>query len=283
MYLLICLHTQMLMCWLVDVFIDPKRRSAFHYDLWCLKYLPKFKWHHLTEDIGTRIAPSCQLSSLTLPVCSTHKAVRYSQLCGVAGGQLTLSLGASSLPKSHSRTEDGLRDLQCEERARLLLEASWPGASSCSPLNKDVNLHEMTQWNGLLIGGTIPRAVLALLSVLLDETIPQFMVCLHLLTTLSRNASSLPGLTLSVVAFALQQSKAIAAMKERKRKVRQLGHLLAHMSSIPFFGPLSGPMFYAILVQEQIKKSCFRALCRPWQLAFFFSRAHMALSLTHHL
>jgi len=30
-----------------------KRRSAYHYDLWSLKYLPKFKWDHLTEEIGT--------------------------------------------------------------------------------------------------------------------------------------------------------------------------------------------------------------------------------------
>ena len=29
-----------------------KRRSAYHYDLWCLKYLSKFKWDHLTEEIG---------------------------------------------------------------------------------------------------------------------------------------------------------------------------------------------------------------------------------------
>ena len=29
-----------------------KKRSAYHYDLWCLKYLPKFKWDHLTEEIG---------------------------------------------------------------------------------------------------------------------------------------------------------------------------------------------------------------------------------------
>ena len=29
-----------------------KRRSAYHYDLWCLKYLPKFKWESLTEEIG---------------------------------------------------------------------------------------------------------------------------------------------------------------------------------------------------------------------------------------
>ena len=31
-----------------------RRRSAYHYDLWTLKYLPKFKWDHLTEEIGAR-------------------------------------------------------------------------------------------------------------------------------------------------------------------------------------------------------------------------------------
>lgn len=29
-----------------------KHRSAYHYDLWCLKYLSRFKWDHLTEEIG---------------------------------------------------------------------------------------------------------------------------------------------------------------------------------------------------------------------------------------
>ncbi|EFN50823.1 hypothetical protein CHLNCDRAFT_11893, partial [Chlorella variabilis] len=29
-----------------------KRRSAYYYDLWCMKYLPKFKWDHLTEEIN---------------------------------------------------------------------------------------------------------------------------------------------------------------------------------------------------------------------------------------
>lgn len=28
-----------------------KRRSAHYYDLWNMKYLPKFKWDHLTEEI----------------------------------------------------------------------------------------------------------------------------------------------------------------------------------------------------------------------------------------
>lgn len=29
-----------------------KKRSAHYYDLWCIKYLPKFKWDDLTEEIN---------------------------------------------------------------------------------------------------------------------------------------------------------------------------------------------------------------------------------------
>jgi ESF2/ABP1 family protein len=29
-----------------------KRRSKYHDELWTLKYLPKFKWDHLTEEVG---------------------------------------------------------------------------------------------------------------------------------------------------------------------------------------------------------------------------------------
>jgi ESF2/ABP1 family protein len=32
--------------------IGGKRRSAYHFDLWAIKYLPKFKWDHLTEEIA---------------------------------------------------------------------------------------------------------------------------------------------------------------------------------------------------------------------------------------
>jgi hypothetical protein len=40
-----------------------KRRSAYHYDLWCLKYLPNFKWESLTEEIGALcdLVISCNL------------------------------------------------------------------------------------------------------------------------------------------------------------------------------------------------------------------------------
>ena len=40
-------------------FSGGPRRSAFYYDLWNIKYLPKFKWDHLTEEIGAR---ACELS-----------------------------------------------------------------------------------------------------------------------------------------------------------------------------------------------------------------------------
>ncbi|XP_024543167.1 pre-rRNA-processing protein ESF2 [Selaginella moellendorffii] len=33
-----------------------KRRSAYYYDLWNIKYLRKFKWNHLTEEIAYRKA-----------------------------------------------------------------------------------------------------------------------------------------------------------------------------------------------------------------------------------
>lgn len=32
--------------------IGGKKRSAYHYDLWAIKYLPKFKWDHLTEELA---------------------------------------------------------------------------------------------------------------------------------------------------------------------------------------------------------------------------------------
>jgi len=33
--------------------IGVKKSDFLYDDLWCLRYLPKFKWHHLTEQIGT--------------------------------------------------------------------------------------------------------------------------------------------------------------------------------------------------------------------------------------
>ncbi len=35
--------------------VGRKKRSIYHDDLWNIKYLPKFRWTHLTEKIGTTI------------------------------------------------------------------------------------------------------------------------------------------------------------------------------------------------------------------------------------
>lgn len=32
--------------------IGGKRQSKYYHDMWNIKYLPKFKWHHLTEHMG---------------------------------------------------------------------------------------------------------------------------------------------------------------------------------------------------------------------------------------
>ena len=42
-----------------------KRRSAYHYDLWCVKYLRGFKWDHLTEEIGALLFRPLPPSSQT--------------------------------------------------------------------------------------------------------------------------------------------------------------------------------------------------------------------------
>lgn len=39
--------------------IGTKKGDFWYDDLWCLKYLPKFKWHHLTEQIGMYFSVVC--------------------------------------------------------------------------------------------------------------------------------------------------------------------------------------------------------------------------------
>ncbi|BFI34385.1 hypothetical protein AXG93_2278s1320 [Marchantia polymorpha subsp. ruderalis] len=36
--------------------VDPRKRSAYHYDLWTIKYLKKFKWDNLTAEIAYKKA-----------------------------------------------------------------------------------------------------------------------------------------------------------------------------------------------------------------------------------
>lgn len=63
-----------------------RKRSYYAYDLWNIKYLPKFKWHHLTERIGMRPAPdsvSCiavHAHDAICPFAAYENAVREKKL-----------------------------------------------------------------------------------------------------------------------------------------------------------------------------------------------------------
>jgi ESF2/ABP1 family protein len=48
--------------------IGGRKGDKWYDDLWCMKYLPKFKWHHLTEQIGA-FPPLCVGSFARPCVC----------------------------------------------------------------------------------------------------------------------------------------------------------------------------------------------------------------------
>eukprot|EP00775_Hariotina_reticulata_P007098 gene7098-7311_t len=50
-----------------------KRRSAYHFDLWAMKYLPKFKWDHLTEEIAYEKAVREQRMAQELSVAKRER------------------------------------------------------------------------------------------------------------------------------------------------------------------------------------------------------------------
>lgn len=44
--------------------IGGKRTNEYYHEMWNIKYLPKFKWHHFTEHMGKSTAISCMLHLL---------------------------------------------------------------------------------------------------------------------------------------------------------------------------------------------------------------------------
>ena len=106
-----------------------KRRSAYHYDLWCLKYLPKFKWDHLTEEIGNcpelinaSMSFHCSFITETLLISCYPKGEVTRQLaCPMIFtifSDPVVSL--CSIPECCAGTEDGQWDFSSKKRARLL-------------------------------------------------------------------------------------------------------------------------------------------------------------------
>lgn len=48
-----------------------KKRSSTYYDLWCIKYLPKFSWDHLTEELNHQRAVMDQ--KIAAEVAAAHR------------------------------------------------------------------------------------------------------------------------------------------------------------------------------------------------------------------
>lgn len=46
-----CLEDYIGVC--CSLFSGGKKKSAIYYDIWNIKYLTKFKWDDLTDEIGT--------------------------------------------------------------------------------------------------------------------------------------------------------------------------------------------------------------------------------------
>ncbi|KZV41297.1 hypothetical protein F511_40606 [Dorcoceras hygrometricum] len=53
--------------------IGGKKRSSFYYDLWNIKYLSKFKWDDLTEEIATKNATREQKLALELSAAKRER------------------------------------------------------------------------------------------------------------------------------------------------------------------------------------------------------------------
>ncbi|KZV32602.1 hypothetical protein F511_36851 [Dorcoceras hygrometricum] len=53
--------------------IGGKKRSSFYYDLWNIKYLRKFKWDDLTEEIATKNATREQKLALELSAAKRER------------------------------------------------------------------------------------------------------------------------------------------------------------------------------------------------------------------
>jgi hypothetical protein len=78
------------------------RRSAFYYDLWNIKYLSKFKWDHLTEELGAHTPTQtrththvCTRDALTLlPASSVSPRAAYQK--AVKEQKMALELSAAT-------------------------------------------------------------------------------------------------------------------------------------------------------------------------------------------
>lgn len=82
--------------------IGGKRRSAYHYDLWSLKYLPKFKWDHLTEEIAYQNAVREQKLAAEISAAKRERDFYM--------GQVDKAKGIEAMKERKRKREDTVQD-----------------------------------------------------------------------------------------------------------------------------------------------------------------------------
>ncbi|XP_039064867.1 activator of basal transcription 1-like [Hibiscus syriacus] len=64
----------------MDMYMGGRKRSSFYYDLWNIKYLSKFKWDDLTEEIAYKSAIREQKPALELSAAKRERDFSLSKV-----------------------------------------------------------------------------------------------------------------------------------------------------------------------------------------------------------
>lgn len=125
-----------------------KRRSAYYYDLWNIKYLPKFKWDHLTEEVAYQKAVREQKVALEVAQAKRERDFYLARVAEAKGRE------AMAERRALKNAEKGL------ERA----EASLAGAEQAAEEGgerKGRSFRQRKAVGGPVPGGRLSGAVLA--------------------------------------------------------------------------------------------------------------------------
>jgi len=91
--------------------VGGKRRSAHYYDLWNIKYLPKFKWDNLTEEMEYQKALREKKLQLEMTVAKKERDFFLAKI------DQAKALEAMKERRAKRRAEDGAEDGETEEEA----------------------------------------------------------------------------------------------------------------------------------------------------------------------
>ncbi|KAM0072461.1 putative RNA recognition motif domain, nucleotide-binding alpha-beta plait domain superfamily [Helianthus debilis subsp. tardiflorus] len=107
--------------------IGGKKKSSFYYDLWNIKYLSKFKWDHLTEEIAYKNATREQKLALEL---SAAKKERDFYLAKVDQSRALSSIDERLKKKRKIQQANGTSEVQGDHQQAAKVIRQFPQTKS---------------------------------------------------------------------------------------------------------------------------------------------------------